>query len=315
MKKGLIVTISIIVFIGGAIWGWFMFFAPQGPPPDRSGIITEIMLMIDDPYAFFDGERVLIDPENPLIRPIIYEGRTMLPLRFIAESFGMEIDWVEETRTINLSVQDMAIALTIGEPMAVAGGRDVELDVPAMLLDDRTMIPLRFIAEEMNCEVDFNEETFEVRITFLDVELSEAEREARRQLVEDRSTAAALSRAAALMVANDPLYHSDLMDFSSEVIIALEIIRPYLRNPDMDLSVINTGIAPWIVSVREGIFTVTDSSIPRQIFFEGAWSNITPPPPEGEEYEEEEYEEYSEEEYDPIPTVTYTPIPTPPPLD
>jgi hypothetical protein len=87
------------------------------------------------------------------------------------------------------------------------------------------------------------------------------------------------------MTTHDPLYYYDLFDFSRITIIDIRLIRPFLTNPDADFSVINTGTPPWIITVVASpagpIYTVTDSSPERRVYFEGGWSTITPPPRPG----------------------------------
>jgi len=64
---------------------------------------TVIKLWIDNPKAKVNGTEVWIDPDNHNVRPIIVNDRTMLPLRFVAESLGCIVDWDSDTRTITIT--------------------------------------------------------------------------------------------------------------------------------------------------------------------------------------------------------------------
>jgi len=66
---------------------------------------TTIELWIDDPQAKVNGTEVYIDPNNHSVKPIIINDRTMLPLRFVAESLGCNVGWDPDTRTITITYQ------------------------------------------------------------------------------------------------------------------------------------------------------------------------------------------------------------------
>jgi len=64
---------------------------------------TVIELWIDNPKAKVNGTEVYIDPNNHSVKPIIVNSRTMLPLRFVAESLGCDVGWDNDTRTITIT--------------------------------------------------------------------------------------------------------------------------------------------------------------------------------------------------------------------
>ena len=64
---------------------------------------TTIELWIDNPKARVNGTEVYIDPNNRSVKPIIINNRTMLPLRFVAESLGCDVGWDNDTRTITIT--------------------------------------------------------------------------------------------------------------------------------------------------------------------------------------------------------------------
>jgi len=63
---------------------------------------TTVVLWINHPRATTNGQERLVDPNNHLVRPFIAAGRTMLPLRFIAEALGAEVQWDERTQQITI---------------------------------------------------------------------------------------------------------------------------------------------------------------------------------------------------------------------
>ena len=90
------------------------------------------------------------------VAPTIINDRTLVPMRVIFEKLGATVDWDEETRTVTGTKGARTIKLTIDNKTALIDGKEVELDVPAMQLNDRTMVPVRFIAESLNCKVDWD---------------------------------------------------------------------------------------------------------------------------------------------------------------
>ena len=85
--------------------------------------------------------------------PVIQNDRTLVPVRFIAESLGYDVDW---NPADNSAVIDNGrIIMYIGTNKAKINGQHITLDVASTLINDRTMVPLRVIAETLNCTVDW----------------------------------------------------------------------------------------------------------------------------------------------------------------
>ncbi|WP_168120198.1 stalk domain-containing protein [Paenibacillus sp. HB172176] len=81
------------------------------------------------------------------IDPVLVNGTTMVQFRPLFESFGLEVDWDNETRTVTGTKEKLLIQLVIDSKKAVVSGQDIELLQAPALLQDNTMIPLRFIGE------------------------------------------------------------------------------------------------------------------------------------------------------------------------
>ena len=93
------------------------------------------------------------------VEPVIINGRTMVPFRAIFESINAEIGWDEITRTAIGTKDNTRIELPIGQSYGVVNGITTNLDVPATIINGRTMVPLRFVTENMGFEVLWNGET------------------------------------------------------------------------------------------------------------------------------------------------------------
>ena len=122
------------------------------------GILSAVTLLVfnaaivlaSDIRVNLDGLYVDLEPA-----PIIVEGRTLLPARAIVEMLGGEIDWDNDLRQVHINHAGTHILLTINDPTAYVNGQPSELDVPPQILDGRTLVPLRFVAESLGVDVDF----------------------------------------------------------------------------------------------------------------------------------------------------------------
>ncbi|MDO4773105.1 MAG: stalk domain-containing protein [Bacillota bacterium] len=94
------------------------------------------------------------------VEPYIAEGRTMVPARFISEALGLKVEWDEATKTVSVGEGDAIVKLVIdSKKVTKADGTVVEIDVPAVIKDGRTMVPVRAISELFGAKVDWNNET------------------------------------------------------------------------------------------------------------------------------------------------------------
>ena len=123
---------------------------------------TRIELYIDYEIATVDGKYIAIDEENPNVTPIIRNNRTLLPVRFIAENLGMTVTWEESTKTVTLT-GDKTITLVIDSTTAYINGTPQALDSAPIIHENRTYLPIRFISEALDKQVDWDE--FNERVT------------------------------------------------------------------------------------------------------------------------------------------------------
>lgn len=108
-----------------------------------------------------DGE--LID--FPDAMPYIFKDRTLVPIRFVSEAMGAEVSWNGDDKEVNIVKGRDTIVTHILSSRATLNGVLYTFDVPAMIKNNRTFVPLRFIAEMLNCDVEWDEGTYTVTIT------------------------------------------------------------------------------------------------------------------------------------------------------
>ncbi|MBT9152683.1 MAG: Oligopeptide-binding protein AppA [Firmicutes bacterium] len=98
----------------------------------------------------FNGRPLVAD-----VAPVIRNGRSLVPFRAIFEALGARVTWDEATNTVAGYRGRQAVVLTIGSRTAWVNGPAVTLDVAPQVINGRTMVPLRFIAESMGANVEW----------------------------------------------------------------------------------------------------------------------------------------------------------------
>ncbi|MBQ7876212.1 MAG: copper amine oxidase N-terminal domain-containing protein [Clostridia bacterium] len=96
--------------------------------------------------------------EFPDQEPVIENGTTLVPIRPIAEKLGLEILWDDPTDTVTLKKDSFYIELVIGSTVAKTSSGEKALLTAPKIINSRTMVPLRFIAEELGLTVSWNDE-------------------------------------------------------------------------------------------------------------------------------------------------------------
>jgi multiple sugar transport system substrate-binding protein len=97
---------------------------------------------------------------------VIKNGRTLVPLRFITEAMGATLAWDTATRTANITLADNKIALTIDKTVAKVNDYDVALDTPAAIINGKTVVPVRFVAESMGATTAWDAAVKKVTVQF-----------------------------------------------------------------------------------------------------------------------------------------------------
>lgn len=107
-----------------------------------------VILRIGSPNAWAKGAAAKIDSTNDAVQARIIDSRTLVPARFITESFGGEVGWDNATRTVTITVDGKTVQLQIdNKDLMINGEKALEMDVPAQIVEERTMVPLRVLCE------------------------------------------------------------------------------------------------------------------------------------------------------------------------
>ncbi len=128
---------------------------------------TTVTMGINDPIAIieFADMTETVELDQP---PVIQNSRTLVPLRFIGEALGADIQWNPDERSVTYSTIDAQLVLVIDDHRANVNGVIREMDVAPSIINGRTMVPVRFVSEELGFNVSWDGENqiVTVRDTF-----------------------------------------------------------------------------------------------------------------------------------------------------
>jgi hypothetical protein len=113
--------------------------------PQLSAPVTEIAVTVN-------GEEVKFKNQDP----VIVDGRTLVPVRGVFEALGAEVNWNGDTKQVSVDTADTNVTLTLNSNEFTVNGETKYLDVPATLINDRTMVPVRAISESLGCNVEWD---------------------------------------------------------------------------------------------------------------------------------------------------------------
>jgi len=100
--------------------------------------------------TYINGKKAKFD-----VPPMNKDGRTLAPFRAIAEALDADVDWDADSNTVTVTKDGKVVKLKIGSKKALVNGEEVTLDVAPEVYNNRTLIPLRFLAESLDTEVDY----------------------------------------------------------------------------------------------------------------------------------------------------------------
>jgi hypothetical protein len=163
MNRRIRVLLALIMTLGLA-------FGPAGSMRPAAAETTVITLTIGNPMITVNGTPRAIDASGTT--PVIIAGRTLLPIRAVVEAIGGTIEWDAASQTVTIAARAVTMGLTIGNRMATVGGVRLPIDstnatVVPLIVSGRTMLPVRFVGEQLGGTVEWNAATRTATLTFV----------------------------------------------------------------------------------------------------------------------------------------------------
>ncbi len=129
-----------------------------------------LILFMDGKQITYNAPPVTLKLNGKVIQtdvpPVILEGRTLVPVRVISESAGARVDWDAEEYEVTVTTQDKIVKLKINSDQMLINDKNISLDVPAKIINDRTMVPVRAIGESLGLEVGWDAATYTVLLDY-----------------------------------------------------------------------------------------------------------------------------------------------------
>ena len=141
---------------------------------EKDNSVNQIILTIGKKDAQVFGKAKSND-----VAPKIEKDRTMLPARFVAENLGAKVEWDGEKQLVTITGKNLktdenvTILITIGSATVKVNGKEIKLDSPAFIENDRTYTPIRFISESLGASVEWVEKDQKVIITKPEIKKAE----------------------------------------------------------------------------------------------------------------------------------------------
>ncbi len=129
MKKIISLLLSVMFIISVPV------FAEEAP----------ISVLLDGQYVTFD------------VAPATINDRTMVPVRAIFESLGATVDWLPDSGTVLSTMGETEVRLSVNDTTLYKNGTPITLDVPAQIVGEKTLVPVRAISEAYGCQVGWNQ--------------------------------------------------------------------------------------------------------------------------------------------------------------
>jgi len=144
VKKLIIALLTVFLFASLSV-----FFQPN---QQAEAVTPDISVLLDNLPIRFD------------VQPQIIDGRALVPFRLIAQALNISVDWDNNNRTVFASDGKTRIILQIDNKIAHINDMPITLDSPPIIINGRTLIPLRFFSEAFGCQVDWIAKTRTITI-------------------------------------------------------------------------------------------------------------------------------------------------------
>lgn len=105
--------------------------------------------------VYINGSPVSFPDQKPYLDESA--SRVLVPVRFISEALGAKVEWLAEEQKVTIYKGDTQVSLVTGSKTCSIGGQDFQLDAPAIIVNSRTMVPLRFISEALDAGVTWTQ--------------------------------------------------------------------------------------------------------------------------------------------------------------
>lgn len=122
---------------------------------DEVDLGTQVILQVGNPYMLVNGESKEVDPGQGTA-PITYKGTTFLPIKALITELGGNLNFTAKDQKITINLDGINVQLQIGSKRAVVNGVAKSLGVAPMSIKGRTMVPIRFVTDNLKMKLKWD---------------------------------------------------------------------------------------------------------------------------------------------------------------
>ena len=133
--------------------------------------VVLMLLVIGSSISFTQSDKITIvidgNTINTDVNPVVIDGRTLVPIRVVSENLGAKVNWNAETKEVKLDFTELgaSVKMKIDSKEYDVNGEVGIMEVAPKMIDGRTMVPIRFISEELGFSVEWDSNTKTVNIS------------------------------------------------------------------------------------------------------------------------------------------------------
>lgn len=141
-------------------WGFVLSKPNNGKDLSRIDYNVDMNLEIGSTVTLQEGIKVYYKgaPIHYDVKPAVAAGRVLIPARLTFERMGADVAWDERSKKVTVSRGDKTVEIEIGKSQMKVNGAVESLQVPAQVIEGRTMIPLRAVATALDCVVNWGDD-------------------------------------------------------------------------------------------------------------------------------------------------------------
>lgn len=144
MRKGIALWLAVVLTLG--MWHGIVRTHAEA---------NEIKVEVNGKAVDFPDAKPFINAKT---------GRVLVPVRFVGESLGVQVEWLEEKKIVKMEFKGMRIDLPVGKTVVDTPQVTYRFDTPAVIVDDRVFVPLRFVSEAFGAKVTWDGKLRKVQV-------------------------------------------------------------------------------------------------------------------------------------------------------
>ena len=128
------------------------------------GKYVNMTLTYDGEDHWYNAEEITLEingrePSDLPMPPVLLNNYTLVPAREVFEGLGADVEWKNDTREVFIYHENTTVVIEINSTTALVNGAEKEMDIPAKIINNKTMIPLRFVSQAIDKEVGWDGST------------------------------------------------------------------------------------------------------------------------------------------------------------